>query len=116
LAYFVTRTRSLGGSYSRGLGRIVADQLTRAVGGAVLDVLGHIRFNLVPLQILGQRFVPRLAPAAHVALDRNARFLRRLGHTFSGVGRVVIIPQIEFQLVGIIDIAFTPPGEDTLHV
>jgi len=35
-------------------GRIVAHELTRAVRGAALDVLGDVALDLVPLQMLGQ--------------------------------------------------------------
>jgi hypothetical protein len=80
-------------------------KVERAVRGAVLDVLGDVGHDLVPLQMFGQGFIPSLARPANVALDHNAGFLDRLGQAFGGIGRGAVVAQVQLQLVRIVDVS-----------
>lgn len=91
--------------------RVEADQRPRAVLGAVLHLVGHVRFNFATRQVLGQLLVAGFARGAtRVFFDRSARLFHRLLQTLGGVRHVVRIAEVERQLVGVVEVtlATTP--------
>ena len=71
----------------------------------------HLGQEFAALQMLGQLFVAALfllRLLAGMFGDYRSRFFDRIGQTVGRIRRVVRVPQVELQLVGIFEVAFAP--------